>query len=62
MEQLDPHSGYIPAEDLQSANEPLEGKFEGIGIELPLQEDSIMVVSALSGDQVNKWASCRATA
>lgn len=49
LEQLDPHSGYIPAEDLQSANEPLEGKFEGIGIEFHLQDDSIMVVSALSG-------------
>jgi len=49
LEQLDPHSAYIPAEDLQSANEPLEGNFEGIGIEFHIQQDSIMVVSALSG-------------
>ncbi|MBK9320678.1 MAG: hypothetical protein IPM91_19075 [Bacteroidetes bacterium] len=27
LEQLDPHSAYIPAEDLQSANDPLEGNF-----------------------------------
>ncbi|MBK7886210.1 MAG: S41 family peptidase [Bacteroidetes bacterium] len=49
LEQLDPHSAYIPAEDLQSANEPLEGNFEGIGIEFHIQQDSIMVVSAISG-------------
>ena len=49
LEQLDPHSAYIPAEDLQSANEPLEGNFEGIGIEFHLQSDSIMVVSVISG-------------
>lgn len=49
LEQLDPHSAYIPAEDLQSANEPLEGNFEGIGIEFHLQQDTIMVVSVISG-------------
>ncbi len=49
LEQLDPHSAYIPAEDLSSANEPLEGNFEGIGIEFHIQQDSIMVVSAISG-------------
>lgn len=49
LEQLDPHSAYIPASDLQSANEPLEGNFEGIGIEFHIQQDSIMVVSVISG-------------
>lgn len=49
LEQLDPHSAYIPSEDLQSENEPLEGNFEGIGIEFHIQQDSIMVVTALSG-------------
>jgi carboxyl-terminal processing protease len=49
LEQLDPHSAYIPAAELQSANEPLEGNFEGIGIEFHLQDDTIMVVSAMSG-------------
>jgi carboxyl-terminal processing protease len=49
LEQLDPHSAYIPASELQAANEPLEGNFEGIGIEFHLQEDSIMVVSAIAG-------------
>lgn len=49
LEQLDPHSSYIPASDLQSANEPLEGNFEGIGIEFHIQDDTVMVVSAISG-------------
>lgn len=49
LEQLDPHSAYIPAEDLQSVNESLEGNFEGIGIEFHIQRDTIVVVAALSG-------------
>jgi carboxyl-terminal processing protease len=49
LEQLDPHSAYIPAADLQAANESLEGNFEGIGIEFHIQQDTIMVVAALSG-------------
>ncbi len=49
LEQLDPHSAYIPAADLQATNEPLEGNFEGIGIEFHIQDDTIMVVSAIGG-------------
>jgi len=49
LEHLDPHSAYIPSEDFRAANEPLEGNFEGIGIEFHIQDDTIMVVSALSG-------------
>ncbi|MEO5570235.1 MAG: S41 family peptidase [Bacteroidia bacterium] len=49
LQNLDPHSGYIPSEDLQSANEPLEGNFEGIGIEFHIQQDTIMVVTTIPG-------------
>lgn len=49
LQALDPHSAYIPAEELRAANEPLEGNFEGIGVEFHIQSDTIMVVSALSG-------------
>lgn len=49
LENLDPHSAYIPAEEVQAANEPLEGNFEGVGIEFHIQQDTIMVVAALSG-------------
>lgn len=49
LSQLDPHSVYIPAEELAKANEPLKGNFEGIGIEFYLLNDTIYVVSAISG-------------
>lgn len=49
LQNLDPHSAYIPVEDLQAANEQLEGNFEGIGIEFHIQQDTIMVVSTISG-------------
>ncbi len=49
LQQLDPHSAYIPAEELQMVSETLEGNFEGIGIEFFIQDDTIMVVSALAG-------------
>jgi carboxyl-terminal processing protease len=49
LTHLDPHSSYIPAEDLQAINEPLEGNFDGIGIEFHMQNDTIMVVSAVAG-------------
>ncbi len=49
LENLDPHSSYIPANDMQAVNEPLEGNFEGIGIEFHIQADTIMVVSTIAG-------------
>jgi len=49
LHQLDPHSAYIPADELQAMNEPLEGNFDGIGIEFHIQDDTIMVVSAVAG-------------
>ncbi len=47
LEKLDPHSSYIPKEELQALTESMEGNFEGIGIEYLVTEDTITVVSAL---------------
>jgi carboxyl-terminal processing protease len=47
LENLDPHSIYIPPQDLQAMNEPLEGNFSGIGIQFNLQSDTIIVVSTI---------------
>ncbi|MFY0602239.1 MAG: S41 family peptidase [Cyclobacteriaceae bacterium] len=49
LTKLDPHSVYIPAEDLEVMNSQLEGNFEGIGIEFNIFHDTIHVVSPLSG-------------
>lgn len=46
---LDPHSVYIPAAELQAMNEPLEGEFDGIGVEFSIFKDTILVVSAING-------------
>lgn len=45
---LDPHSAYIPAKDLQSVNDELEGSFSGVGVQFTIQNDTIMVIEALS--------------
>jgi carboxyl-terminal processing protease len=49
LRSLDPHSIYIPAKDLQKMNEPLEGNFEGIGIQFNMPNDTVVVVSTISG-------------
>jgi len=49
LEQLDPHSSYIPATDLQAVSEQLEGNFDGIGVEFNIQKDTIMVIAAITG-------------
>lgn len=49
LEELDPHSVYIPAEELRKMNEPLEGNFEGIGIQFNILKDTITVVSPIPG-------------
>ena len=54
LEELDPHSVYIPSEDLKQADEPLNGKFEGIGVRFNIMKDTIMVVSPISGGPSEK--------
>ncbi|MBL7882532.1 MAG: S41 family peptidase [Bacteroidia bacterium] len=49
LENLDPHSSYIPAEEMQANNEPLQGNFEGIGVEFNIVDDTVRVVAAISG-------------
>jgi carboxyl-terminal processing protease len=49
LEDLDPHSYYISSAEYKSVHERMEGNFEGIGVEFMIQNDSLMVVSALEG-------------
>ncbi len=47
LNKLDPHSVFIPAEQLQGINEDLAGKFFGIGVEFNIFEDTINVLNVL---------------
>ena len=54
LKDLDPHSVYIPKKDLEKVNEPLVGKFEGIGIQFNILDDTIMVTNTISGGPSEK--------
>jgi carboxyl-terminal processing protease len=47
LKSLDPHSDFIPAEELTAVNEPLEGNFDGIGVEFNIIEDTIRIVNPI---------------
>lgn len=54
ISELDPHSVYIPAEELQEVNEPLEGNFSGIGIQFNMQNDTVAVISTIANGPSEK--------
>jgi len=54
LQSLDPHSAYIPAIDFESVNEPLEGNFDGIGVEFNIIKDTIRVISPIEGGPSEK--------
>ncbi|MBZ4676883.1 MAG: peptidase [Anaerophaga sp.] len=54
LEKLDPHSVYIPPRNLEAANQELEGNFGGIGVEFSMQNDTVMVISVVSGGPSEK--------
>jgi carboxyl-terminal processing protease len=49
LEDLDPHSNYIPASHLQRIHEEFQGSFEGIGIEYQVLNDTLLVVAPIVG-------------
>jgi carboxyl-terminal processing protease len=54
LEELDPHSQYIPAKDVQELTEPLEGNFSGIGIQFNMLDDTLMVVQVIANGPSEK--------
>lgn len=54
LEDLDPHSIYIPAKDVQAMNEPLEGNFDGIGVQFRIEKDTVAVVKTILGGPSEK--------
>lgn len=54
LKELDPHSVYIPKEEVQKTNEPLVGNFEGVGIQFQIYKDTILVISPVPGGPSEK--------
>jgi carboxyl-terminal processing protease len=49
LKNLDPHSTYISAKDVKEMNEPLNGNFEGVGVQFNILRDSIIIVEPIAG-------------
>lgn len=54
LKDLDPHSVYIPKKEVQRTNEPLQGNFDGIGVQFQIYHDTIVVVSPVVGGPSEK--------
>ena len=54
IEKLDPHSSYLTAKEVREANEPLQGNFEGIGVQFNMVEDTLLVIQPVSGGPSEK--------
>lgn len=54
LEKLDPHSSYATAKEVKQFNEPLQGNFEGIGVQFNMLEDTLLIVQTISGGPSEK--------
>ena len=54
LKELDPHSTYSNAEEVKKMNEPLQGNFDGIGIQFNMMEDTLLVIQPVSGGPSEK--------
>ncbi|MEX1190476.1 MAG: S41 family peptidase [Brumimicrobium sp.] len=54
LEELDPHSTYIPADEVDQANERIDGSFVGIGVRFNILKDTLLVVNPIPGGPSEK--------
>lgn len=54
LKELDPHSTYSTPEEVKKMNEPLQGNFDGIGIQFNMAEDTLFVIQPVSGGPSEK--------
>ena len=54
LEKLDPHSSYSTPKEVKQMNEPLQGSFEGIGVQFNMVEDTLMVIQPVSNGPSEK--------
>ncbi len=48
LEKLDPHSSYSNAKEVKQMNEPLQGSFDGIGVQFNMMEDTLVVIQPIT--------------
>ncbi|MDR0833823.1 MAG: PDZ domain-containing protein, partial [Candidatus Symbiothrix sp.] len=54
LKSLDPHSAYMSPEEVKAMNEPLQGNFDGIGVQFNVLTDTIYVVQVINGGPSEK--------
>ena len=54
LEKLDPHSTYMDPEETKQMNEPLQGNFDGIGIQFNVLTDTVYVIQVIPGGPSEK--------
>jgi carboxyl-terminal processing protease len=54
LKNLDPHTAYIPARNMQEVQEEMRGNFSGIGVQFSIQEDTVRVIEVVSGGPSSK--------
>lgn len=54
LKELDPHSTYSNPEEVRELNEPLQGNFDGIGIQFNMATDTLFVIQPVSGGPSEK--------
>ncbi len=54
LKELDPHSSYLTKEEVAQLNEPLQGNFEGIGVSFNILNDTLFVITPITGGPSEK--------
>ena len=54
LDKLDPHSSYLTPKEVEQSNEPLNGNFEGIGVQFNMIEDTLLVIQPVTNGPSEK--------
>ncbi len=58
LEKLDPHSSYTTAKETKAVNEPLQGSFDGIGVQFNMVDDTLLVIQTVTKGPSEKVGIC----
>ena len=54
LKELDPHSTYMNADEVKEMNEPLQGNFDGIGVQFNMLNDTLFIINTVAGGPSEK--------